>query len=298
LGALFKLLYEEHKDRSLYEKPWQIRSRVTVNNLMAWLVSNNYERKGKTVIQCLENIDPLEMPTNLPEILRLHNYLIKKFSGRLALSDVEDMTIQSFCEKFDHSLKGQLMIARKSQNNEPVSNARGSVNIKQNGSNTMIVTDAEFESDGSLFVSIGSNGPYSIEIQAEGFITHHLECKVNCTSADCNPEKMVVISPLLSPGETRIMMSWDELPADVDIHVMSVKMSDGSLCRTYYSNKRGCESISQDLDNTNGGFNGAETVTLLNNTVNMTEQPLEVKISKPENEQNIGMDPNAKVEKQ
>ena len=53
-----------------------------------------------------------------------------------------------------------------------------------------------------------------------------------------------------------------------------------------------------DLDNTLGGFDGAETVTLLNNTVNMTEQPLEVKISKPENEQNIGMDPNAKVEKQ
>ena len=161
------------------------------------------------------------------------------------------------------------MIARNSQNNEPVSNARGSVNMIQNGSNTKIATDAEFESDGTLFVSIGSNGPYSIDIQAEGFINHHLEFEVNCTSADCNPEKMVVMSPVLSPGETRIMMSWDELPADVDIHVMSIKKSDGSLCRTWYNHKTGCESISQDLDNTNGGFDGAETVTLLNNTVNM-----------------------------
>ena len=135
------------------------------------------------------------------------------------------------------------MIARNSQNNEPVSNARGSVSKIKNRGNTKIAIDAEFESDGTLFVSIGSNGPYSIEIRAEGFITHHLEFEVNCTSADCNPEKMVVMSPVLSPGETRIMMSWDELPADVDINVMSVKKSVGSLCRTRYNHKTGCESI-------------------------------------------------------
>ena len=53
------------------------------------------------------------------------------------------------------------------------------------------------------------------------------------------------------------MMARDSKPPDVDIHVMA-------LCRTWYQHKTG-----QDPDNTEGGLNGAETVTLLNNTVNI-----------------------------
>merc|ERR1711915_1121777 len=43
-----------------------------------------------------------------------------------------------------------------------------------------------------------------------------------------------------------------------------------------------------------------ESTDLTNNhgIENMTEQPLDVKTSKPENEQNMDMDPNVKVEKQ
>ena len=76
------------------------------------------------------------------------------------------------------------------------------------------------------------------------------------------------MSPTLSLGQTRIMMAWDAMPADVDIHVMVIKKSDNRLCRTWYRHTSGCASISQDLDNTKGGLNGAETVTLLDNTVN------------------------------
>ena len=49
---------------------------------------------------------------------------------------------------------------------------------------------------------------------------------------------------------------------------MNIKKSDDSLCRTWYDNTAGCPAISQDRDNANGGLNGPETVTLLDNTVN------------------------------
>ena len=62
------------------------------------------------------------------------------------------------------------------------------------------------------------------------------------------------------------MMAWVAKPADVDIHVMTIKSSDNSLCRTWYQHKNGCASISKDLENTEGGLNGAERVTLLENT--------------------------------
>jgi len=93
--------------------------------------------------------------------------------------------------------------------------------------------------------------------------------EVQCTSADCPNKKLVAMSPTLAAGETRIMLTWEtEDPSDIDIHIVSVKKSDHSTCRTYYGNKSGCKKISQDLDNTSGGQNGAETMTLLDNAIN------------------------------
>ena len=71
-------------------------------------------------------------------------------------------------------------------------------------------------------------------------------------------------------------MTWQtEYPRDLDLHVLSVERSNQSnVCRTYYAqvysgyNGTNCTEISLDLDNTQGGLNGSETITLLNNTVN------------------------------
>jgi len=116
---------------------------------------------------------------------------------------------------------------------------------------------------------IYSNGRYHIEAHADGFLTTDFPLDVDCTSSDCTVEKYLIISPTLPAGATRIMMSWGAQPSDVDIHVMAIKNSDDSMCKTWYRNKRGCNQIEQDLDNTSGGENGVETVTLLDNTVNV-----------------------------
>ena len=62
------------------------------------------------------------------------------------------------------------------------------------------------------------------------------------------------MSPESAPEETRIMMTWDELPDDLDLHVMSVKKSDNSTCRTYPTEQKKCQqaAIQGDLDNTEG----------------------------------------------
>ena len=64
-------------------------------------------------------------------------------------------------------------------------------------------------------------------------------------------------------------MTWEHLrPRNLDIRVVSVRKSDKKTCRTFHGNKRGCPKISLDLDNTRGGVNGAETLTLLDKNVN------------------------------
>ena len=124
-------------------------------------------------------------------------------------------------------------------------------------------------SDGSLFIPVYKNGFYSVQIKADGFVTSDFEMEVQCTSEDCPNKRLVTMSPTLAAGETRVILNWEtEAPSDIDIHIVSVKKSDQSTCRTYYGNKSGCKKISQDLDNTSGGQNGAETMTLLDNAIN------------------------------
>merc|ERR1719369_816715 len=156
------------------------------------------------------------------------------------------------------------IIARNSQNNQPVVGASGTFTLRQNNNGLVtLAQDVSFDSEGMFTLSITSDGHYMAEIQASGFITHTVELTVTCSMlSHCSLEKMVSMSPILPPGKTRIMMAWDREPADVDIHVMAIKKSDNSLCRTWYQRKAGCEAIHQDVDNRNGGLNGAETVTL------------------------------------
>jgi len=163
---------------------------------------------------------------------------------------------------------GIKIIARNSQNNGAVSGAVGTFSLQQNGRLLTVAQDVSFGSDGTVFVPISSNGVYSIQIRADGFIDQNIEMTVTCTSSNCENNKLVVMSPVLPPGQTRIMMSWGAKPMDVDTHVMAIKNSNDAMCKTWYDNRNGCDSISQDLDNTEGGLNGAETVTLEDNAVN------------------------------
>ena len=112
-------------------------------------------------------------------------------------------------------------------------------------------------------------GTLEVQVESDGFIKANEAIEVGCQHEDFTIERLVSLSPKLKAGETRIIMSWGtESPRDVDIHVVSVKKSDQSTCRTYYDNQNGCTEIIQDVDNRKGGNSGAETVTLLDNSIN------------------------------
>ena len=132
-----------------------------------------------------------------------------------------------------------------------------------------VAQNASFSSKGTYFLTVDSNGLYKVTIEADGFITKSFDVFVNCTSSNCVVEKRVILSPHLQPGQTRLILSWEVAkPSDIDLHVMSIKKSDKSLCRTWYDNTLGCPSTTQDRDNAEGGTNGPETVTLQDSAIN------------------------------
>ena len=169
------------------------------------------------------------------------------------------------------------IIVRNSQNNTAVTGALISVNSTDGST---VVVDLAVETNGTKSIEVPQHlysitSSYAVNISASGYIDETLQIDVNCTS-DCQIDRYVSLSPILLPEETRIRMTWEtEYPRDLDLHVLSVERSNQSnVCRTYYATLystytgKNCTEISLDLDNTQGGLNGSETITLLNNTVN------------------------------
>jgi len=164
---------------------------------------------------------------------------------------------------------------RNSQDNSIITPATVSVSLLvEDGS--LPVAEGVPVDNGHVFIKISDengdwqNGRYAVSVQATGFITADFIMEVDCESA-CPNVRLVAMSPELEAGQTRIMMTWIDHPNDLDFHVMAVKISDNSMCKTYYDNEDGCEEITLDMDNYLGDhndFNGAETMTLWNSTIN------------------------------
>ena len=165
------------------------------------------------------------------------------------------------------------IIVRSSQNNTAVTGAKISVN-STDGSGSVVVVDVAVEKNGTKSIEVPLAESFSLKISASGYIDETLQIDVNCTS-DCQIDRYVSLSPILLPEETRIRMTWEtEYPRDLDLFVLSVERSNQSnICMTFWGNlppynSINCTEISLDLDNRQGGLNGSETITLLNNTVN------------------------------
>ena len=56
-------------------------------------------------------------------------------------------------------------------------------------------------------------------------------------------------------------MTWGPLPMDLDLHVMIYSEDNSTDCEVYFGNMD-CPDVNLDLDNTSGGNNGPETITV------------------------------------
>lgn len=68
------------------------------------------------------------------------------------------------------------------------------------------------------------------------------------------------LSPEVQEGTLRFVLSWPDGPSDLDLH-SSFKVSSSKKCHVYFGNKN-CVGSSLDVDNTKGGKNGVETITI------------------------------------
>jgi len=159
------------------------------------------------------------------------------------------------------------MFAKDAQNNDPVQDVTGTVTLVSEGE-PFWVQNISFSSKGRVVFAVPSSGKYKVVLSSPEFLTAETEVTLSC-SGECLVTEYVIMSRHLQPGETRIIMNWQNTsPLDIDLYVMAVNKTDNSTCKIWYGNKGGCQAASQDRDNADGGPNGAEIVTLTDKDVN------------------------------
>lgn len=90
-----------------------------------------------------------------------------------------------------------------------------------------IVRTAVTSSDGSYFISNLEAGNYTIEISGSGYNTNYFT--VTCIGGRLNPNQDATVSPIMQPGETRIVLTWGASPDDLDSHFVGPLPSGGKF---------------------------------------------------------------------
>ncbi len=105
-------------------------------------------------------------------------------------------------------------------------------------------------------------GNYTIEATKTGFNTTYFN--VVCLGGRTTGNQNATMSPILSSGETRIVLTWGPTPSDLDSHLTG-PLSDGSRFHMYFVYSAGRSPwpsiVTLDLDDTESY--GPETTTLL-----------------------------------
>lgn len=109
-----------------------------------------------------------------------------------------------------------------------------------------------------------SVGTYTAEISKNGYVTGYYNMISGDTgSLSIISQATMVLTPILSDDEYRIVLTWGSSPNDLDSH-LTYYVDGTQKCHVYYSNKIGIyngERIAQlDLDDTSSY--GPETVTI------------------------------------
>lgn len=105
------------------------------------------------------------------------------------------------------------------------------------------------------------SGNYTLEFFGDGFITNYATA---LSIGDATTTRDVVISPQLGSSQFRIVLSWGELPSDLDSHLTGPNEEEGRF-HIYFGN-RGNENAEQSpyawLDLYDTDSFGPETITI------------------------------------
>ena len=112
-------------------------------------------------------------------------------------------------------------------------------------------------STGTYEFSSVAIGQYTLMFSKSGFYFTKYQLTLEETALTV---PMMSLSPEVPEGNIRVVLSWVDGPSDLDIHSI-FKLNNGRKCHTYFGNKN-CVGMSLDVDNTKGGKNGVETITI------------------------------------
>lgn len=149
----------------------------------------------------------------------------------------------------DGVLDGQVVNAT---DNQPVSNAQ----VRIAGTPLSTHTDAE----GHFRIPGAPTGLLPIEISADGFTTDRFQREV---TAAAETFVRVALSPGMEKGQIRIVLTWGNVPKDLDAHLEG-PLPDGQRFHVDYRHQgdlRSREFVCLDVDDRNG--EGPETITVL-----------------------------------
>jgi hypothetical protein len=132
-----------------------------------------------------------------------------------------------------------------------------------NVSTGSILSQVTTGSNGNYTFNNIPGGNYTVETSAPGFNASFFS--VICIGGSTTPNQDASITPILQAGETRIILTWGELPPDLDSHLTG-PLPDGSRFHMYYQYKGNLSPwptiVNLDLDDVSSY--GPETTTLYN----------------------------------
>jgi hypothetical protein len=172
----------------------------------------------------------------------------------------------------DRNQHKYMEVVQMSKNNEVINGiVSGIITNALNGngvdSATLVIREGQNNTNGTIFETIQTttNGEFTItlppstytaEVIKDGYITSYFT--IISISGETNSNQNFSISPIVTDGDMRIVLTWGENPSDLDSHL--VRKTNGSLdYHIYYYDKYG---IDANLDHDDITSYGPETVTL------------------------------------
>lgn len=118
---------------------------------------------------------------------------------------------------------------------------------------------AQTDDGGEFRIVNAPTGPTTIKAVANTFRDQDIECEL---VSGQNPRTRFLMSPTLEAGEIRFILAWDNLPADLDAHLVGPLPAGGTfhLSARIRETPTVRQSASLDISDADGG--GPETITL------------------------------------
>lgn len=105
-------------------------------------------------------------------------------------------------------------------------------------------------------------GNYTVEVSKDGYIVGYFN--VISVMDEAGSYETMVLTPVLDENEYRIILTWGDIPRDLDSHLTYYDNTGAKKMHVYYSNKigsiNGVTVASLDVDDTSGY--GPETITM------------------------------------